>query len=164
MKGKVITIFLTMLVLGCSTVGVSSRQGENLSVNPEVTTKIRAFDRAFFNEFDVYSAGVREEPTALLFDLKKDEYHLPSRFWGSPLSEEEITYAIERLYDQYRDTGGVIPFEPRALNIINYKGEVVGYTYTGLIRILMDRKKDGQLTVFRPATPRPREPKDRKNN
>jgi hypothetical protein len=164
MKGKVITIFLTMLVFGCSTVGVSSRQQQNLSVNPEVTAKIRAFDRAFFNEFDVYSAGVREEPTALLFDLKKDEYHLPSRFWGSPLSEEEIIYAIERLDKQYSDMGGVIPFEPRALNIINYKGEVVGYTYTGLNIILMDRKKDGQVTVFPPATPRPREPRDQKSN
>jgi hypothetical protein len=124
-------------------------QEKNLWANKAVTAKIRAFDREFFKGFDVYSAGVEESPTALLFDIK-DDYPLPSRFWGEPLSEEEIIYAIYRLDDQYNDNK-MIPFQPRALNIVSLKGAVVGYVYTGLNSVLMDRKKDGSVTVYPPS-------------
>lgn len=124
-------------------------QEKNLGVNKEVTAKIRAFDREFFKGFDVYSSGVKEAPTALLFDIK-DDYHLPTRFWGEPLSEEEIIYAIHRLDDQY--TNKMFRFPPQALNIVNLKGKVVGYCYTGVSSVLMDRKKDGSVTVYPPST------------
>ena len=123
---------------------------KNLSVDPEVTANIRAFDGAFFKGFDVYSAGTEENPSALLFDIK-DDYQLPSRYWGKPLSEEEIVYAIHRLDDQYISRQWDIPFVPRALTIVNHTGEVLGYCYTGMTHILMDRKKDGRVTVFLPA-------------
>jgi len=128
-------------------------QEKNLWVNKAVTAKIRAFDREFSKGFDVYSAGVKEAPTALLFDIK-DDYPLPSRFWGEPLSEEEIVYAIYRLDDQYNDRVWNIPFEPRALNIVNLKGALVGYVYTGINSVLMDRKKDGSVTVYPPIRQR----------
>jgi hypothetical protein len=124
-------------------------QEKNLYVNKEITAKIRAFDRAFFKGFDVYSAGVKEQPTALLFDIK-DDYHLPSPFWGKPLSEEEIIYAIQSL-DAQHDDNRLIPSPPRALNIVNLKGKVLGYVYTGLDSVLMDRKKDGSVTVYPPS-------------
>ena len=159
MKGNVTVISLAILVFSCSTVGVSLRQDQNLSINREVTAKIRAFDRELFKGFDVYRSGVREKPTALLFDLK-DEYHLPSRFWGSPLGEEEIIYAIKRVEDQYIEHTDMF-FAPRALNIVNKRGQILGYVYTGLLEISMNRKKDGHVTVFPPVTPEPREPKER---
>jgi hypothetical protein len=135
----------------CVVIALSAAWGEekNLWTNKEVTAKIRTYDREFFKGVDVYSAGVKEAPTALLFDIK-DDYHLPTRFWGGPLSEEEIIYAIERLEDQYNDRTWNIPFEPRALNIVNLKGEVVGYVYTGISSVSMDRKKDGGVTVYPP--------------
>lgn len=150
MKCKALIFFLIMLVFNFATFDLSLCQEKNLSVNREVTDKIRAFDQEFFKEFDVYSAGVREYPTALLFD-PKDDYHLPSRFWGSPLKADEITYAIERLDEQYLDRSWGLSFEPRALNIVNKKGQVLGYIYTSLINVLMDRKKDGRVTVFLPT-------------
>jgi len=121
---------------------------KNLDVNKEVTAKIRAFDREYFKGFDVYSAGEKEAPTALLFDIK-DDYQIPDRFWGSPLSEEQIIYAIQSLDDQSRDNKR-IPFPPRALNVVNLKGKVLGYVYTGLNSVLMDRKKDGSVIVYSP--------------
>jgi hypothetical protein len=121
---------------------------KNLDVNKAVTAKIRAFDKGFFKGFDVYTAGVKEAPTALLFD-KKDDYPITSRYWGEPLSEEEIVYAIYRLDDQYNDNKN-IPFQPRALNVVNLKGAVLGYVYTGINSVLMDRKKNGSVTVFPP--------------
>ncbi|MCJ7545230.1 MAG: hypothetical protein MUP30_00155, partial [Deltaproteobacteria bacterium] len=103
----------------------------------------------FFKGFDVYSAGEKEEPTALLFDIKDDNY-LPTRFWGPPLSAEQIIYAIRTLDDEYNDNKR-IPFLPQALNIVNLKGKVLGYVYTGLNSVLMDRKKDGSVTVYPPS-------------
>jgi len=120
---------------------------ENLAVNKAATTKIRAFDRDFFNGFDVYSAGTLENPTALLFD-RKDSYTLESQLWGRPLKGEEIMYAIQRLDDQYVNRQYNIPFEPRALNIVNVTGEVLGYVYTGMTYVMMHRKKDGQVFVY----------------
>ncbi len=119
----------------------------NLWINKEVTAKIRAYDWEFFKGFDVYSAGVKEAPTALLFDIK-DDYHLADRFWGEPLTEEEIIYRIQRLDDQYTDK--MFRFPPQALNIVNLKGQVLGYVYTGLSSVSMDRKKDGSVTVYAP--------------
>jgi hypothetical protein len=144
------SFFMLFLVGTLIALGPAWGQGKNLSVNPEVTAKIRAFDGEFFKGFDVYSAGTGENPSALLFDIK-DDYHLPSRFWEKPLSEEEIIYAIHRLDDQYIDRKWDIPFEPRALNIVNRKGEILGYIYTGMMDVMMDRKKDGRVTVFLPT-------------
>ncbi len=121
---------------------------KNLATNKEVTAKIRAFDPAFFRGFDVYSAGVLEAPTALLFDIK-DDYYIATRFWGEPLSEEQIIYALRQLDYQSNDNKN-IPFPPRALNIVNLKGQVVGYVYTGLNSVLMDRTKDGSVSVYPP--------------
>ena len=126
------------------------RAEENLAVNKAVTAKIRAFDREFFKGFDVYSAGTLENPTALLFD-RKDTYTLVSQLWGRPLKAEEIMYAIQRLDDQYVNRQYNIPFAPRALNIVNTKGEVLGYVYTGLTYVQMYRKKDGQVFVYFPV-------------
>ena len=148
---KHIASFFTLFLVGTLiTLGPVWGQEKNLGINKEVTARIRAFDREFFQGFVVYTAGTDEDnPSALLFD-KKDDYHLPSRFWGEPLSEEEVVYAIRRLDDQYIDRRYDIPFEPQALNIVNRNGEVLGYCYTGLDYVLMDRKKDGQVTVFLP--------------
>ena len=150
MKKIVISVFLIAVITALIPSGIVAGQEKHLSVNSGVTAQIRAFDQEFFKNYDVYAAGVQEAPTALLFDLK-DSYHLPSKFWGSPLSEEEIVYAIKRLEDQYIERTWDLPFYPRALAIVNYKGEVVGYTYTGLSSVPMDRKKDGRVTVFRPT-------------
>jgi len=138
-------VFLVSVVIALNS---AWGQEKNLGINKEVTAKIRAFDREFFKGFDVYSSGEKEAPTALLFDIKGDDYHLPSRFWGDPLSEEEIIYAIHRLDDQYTDK--MFRFQPQALNIVNLKGKVLGYVYTGLNSVLMDRKKDGSVTVYPP--------------
>jgi len=140
-------------------------QEKNLQVNKEVTAKIRAFDREFFKGFDVYPAGLQEAPTALLFDIKggcklpcrvsktalSKEKMATAKVWGPPLSGEEIVSAIKRLDDQYKDPLWNITFEPRALNVVNVKGEVVGYVYTGINSVLMDRKKDGSVIVYPPV-------------
>jgi hypothetical protein len=149
MRKQGATFFVVFLVSVVVALNLAWGQEKNLWVNKEVTAKIRAFDREFFKGFDVYSAGVKEAPTALLFDIK-DDYHLVESFWGEPLSEEEIIYAIQRLDDQSNDNKN-IPFPPRALNIVNLKGKVLGYVYTGLNSVLMDRKKDGSVTVYPPS-------------
>jgi hypothetical protein len=149
MKRQGAIFFVVFLV--SVTIALTSARGQekNLVVNKEVTAKIRAFDREFFQGFDVYSAGEKEEPTALLFDIKDDNY-LPTRFWGAPLSEEQIIYAIHSLDDQYNDNKS-LPFPPRALNVVNLKDKVLGYVYTSLNAVLMDRKKDGSVTVYPPS-------------
>jgi hypothetical protein len=143
-------LFFVVFSLSVVALNLAWGQEKNLWANKEVTAKIRAFDREFFQGFDVYSAGVKEAPTALLFDIRGDDYYLPTRFWGEPLGKEEIIYAIYALDDQYTDNK-LIPFPPRALNIVNVKGEVVGYVYTGINSVLMDRKKDGSVTVYPPS-------------
>jgi hypothetical protein len=146
---KVGTLFFVVFSLSV-VIALNSAWGQekNLYVNKEVTAKIRALDREYFKGFDVYSSGEKEAPTALLFDIK-DDYQLPDRFWGPPLSEEQIIYAIRTLDDEYNDNKR-IPFQPRALNIVNLKGKALGYVYTGLNSVLMDRKKDGSVTVYAP--------------
>ncbi len=138
-------IFLVSVVVALTS---AWGQEKNLDVNKGVTAKIQALDPAFFRGFDVYSAGEKEAPTALLFDIK-DDYYIATRFWGNPLTEEQIIYAIRQLDYQSTDNKN-IPFPPRALNIVNLKGQVVGYVYTGLNSVLMDRKKDGSVTVYPP--------------
>ena len=148
MKRQGAILFVVLLVCVFMALNLVLGEEKNLDVNKEVTAKIRAFDREYFKGFDVYSAGEKEAPTALLFDIK-DDYQIPDRFWGSPLSEEQIIYAIQSLDDQSRDNKR-IPFPPRALNVVNLKGKVLGYVYTGLNSVLMDRKKDGSVIVYSP--------------
>jgi hypothetical protein len=148
MKKRGAIFFVVFLVSTAIALNSAWGQEKNLAVNKEVTAKIRAFDREFFKGFDVYSAGELDQATALLFDIK-DDNHLPSPFWGKPLSEEEIIYAIPSLDNWYNDNTS-IAFPPRALNIVNLKGNVVGYVYTFLNSVLMDRKKDGSVTVYPP--------------
>lgn len=149
MKTILITISVSLLfipILG----GLVSGQLTALSVNEGITAKIRASDRQFFEGYDVFSAGTREQPDALLFD-KKDKYRIPDRFWGKPLSKEEIIYAMHRLDDQYNSGEWNMPREPKAFNIFNSKGEVLGYIYTSLADILVARTKDGKVTVYLPS-------------
>jgi len=148
MKKQGAILFVVFLVSVVIALNSAWGQEKNLYVNKEVTAKIQTLDPAFFRGFDVYSAGVLEAPTALLFDIK-DDYDIATRFWGNPLSEEQIIYAIRQLAYQSNDNKN-IPFPPRALNIVNLKGKVLGYVYTGLNSVLMDRKKDGSVSVYPP--------------
>jgi hypothetical protein len=148
MKKQGAILFVVLLVCVFMALNLAWGGEKNLDINKEVTAKIRAFDRDYFKGFDVYSAGEKEAPTALLFDIK-DDYQIPDRFWGPPLSEEQIIYVIRSLDDQYNDNKR-IPFPPRALNVVNLKGKVLGYVYTGLNSVLMDRKKDGSVIVYSP--------------
>lgn len=157
-----------LLVFLVSAVGALSlaRGQMNLGENKEVTAKIKALDKEFFKGFDVYPAGGKEKPTALLFDIKggcflpckvsktalTKETMATNKIWGPALSEQEIIYAIKALQGQSNDNKN-IPFEPRALNIVNVKGEIVGYVYTGVSGVLMDRKKDGTVIVYPPREP-----------
>ena len=143
-----VVVFAVCVVIA---LGSAWSEEKNLWINKEVTAKIKALDPEFLKGFDVYSASVKEAPTALLFDIKGDKYHLPTRFWEGPLSQEDVIAAIRNLYDQYNNPVWDIPFEPRALNIVNLKGEVVGYVYTGVRTVRMDRKKDGSVTVYPPT-------------
>ena len=152
MKKLLISVFF--MVLAGAVLVMSPVWGleKNLLPNPEMTDRIQAFDPEDFTMyFDVYAAEVLEAPTALLFD-RKDDYHLPSRFWGKPLNQKEIAYAIRRLKDQYINAGSALTFEPRALSVVNLKGEVLGYVYTFIREgdIVMERKEDGQVKVFPP--------------
>ena len=151
MKKLVLSVFIMALAGAVLVLSpVWGLQEENLSVNAEVSAKVQALDQTFFQDFDVYFAGASTEiPTALLFDIK-DDYHLPSPLWEQPLRDAEVTYAIHRLDDQYISREWDIPFAPRALNIVNSEGETLGYIYTGVSHVIVDRKKDGQVTVFRP--------------
>ncbi|MCJ7546139.1 MAG: hypothetical protein MUP30_04865 [Deltaproteobacteria bacterium] len=165
MKKQGAIFFVVFLVSVVIALNSGWGQEKNLRVNKEVTAKIRAVDREFFKGFDVYSAGLKEAPTALLFDIKggcslpckasekalSKEKIAGGRIWGPPLSEAEIIDAIQRLDYQYKDPQWIIPFAPRALNIVDVKGEVVGYVYTGLNSVLMDRKKDGTVIVYPPT-------------
>ena len=112
-----------------------------------VTAKIKALNKEFFKGFEVYTAGTKENPSALLFDIN-DNYTIADRLWESPINEQQIIYAVHRLDDQYINREYDIPLPPQAYNIVNVKGEVLGYIYTGVTKILMDRKKDGRVIVY----------------
>jgi hypothetical protein len=149
MKKLVVSVFV--MVLAGAVLFMSPVWGmeKNLSVNPEMSARIQAFDpEDFTKDFDVYAAEDLEAPTALLFDMK-DDYHLPSTFWGKPLSQEQIVFAIHRLHDQFLDYRDQLPFAPRALNVVNRNGKVLGYIYIGGTddKIVMDRKKDAMMLV-----------------
>jgi hypothetical protein len=148
MKRQGAFFFIVFFVFVVIALNSAWGQEKNLDVNEEVTAKIRALDREFFKGCDVYMAGGKEAPTALLFDIK-DNYQLPAPDWGTPLSEEQIIYAIHSLDEQYRDNES-LPFPPRALNIVNVRGKTLGYVYTVLNSVFMDRKKDGSVTVYPP--------------
>ena len=153
MRTILTTLFVASLIFTPILRGAELGQLQNLSVDQGVTVKIQAFDKEFFKDFDVYSARIIETPTALLFD-RKDEYHLPDRFWQKLLSEKEIVYVIKRLDQQCREQTWNNPMSLRALIVENSKGQVLGYIYTGLVdnAILMDRKEDGRVTVYRPSS------------
>jgi hypothetical protein len=152
MKKLLVSVFVVVLAGAVFALSpVWGLQDENLSENPEMTARIQAFDPEDFTmTFDVYVAELLEAPTALLFDMK-DDYHLPSRFWGSPLSQEEIIYAIRSMKNQFINAGSALTFEPRALNVVNRNGKVLGYVYTFMngSDIVMERK-EGQVKVFPP--------------
>jgi hypothetical protein len=160
MRTILTTIFVFSLVLTPILEGVVRGEVKNLSADQKITAKIKAFDKKFFKGFDVYSAGTQEAPTALLFD-RKDQHHLPAQDWGGPLSEptqdwggplseKEIIDAIKRLSQQYKERSWYVPVQPRALNIVNSNGEVLGYVYTGVETIQTDLKKDGLVAVYPP--------------
>lgn len=158
---KKFAIFLMVfLCVSAVSLGPSWGQVKNLSTNKEVTAKIKALDKEFFKGFDVYTAGTGENPSALLFDIK-DNNAIADRLWGNPLTEQQIIYAIHRLDDQFINGQYDIPLTPQAFNIVNLKGEVVGYVYTGVTKVLMDRKKDGRVTVYL-IVPKQRFDKDRR--
>ena len=153
MKKLLVSVFI--MVMAGAVLALSPVWGldEHLSVNPYMTTRIHAFDpEDFTKDFDVYAAEVLEAPLALLFDMK-DDYHLPSKFWGEPLSHEEIIYAIRRLDDQYiNNVSGELVFELRALNVVNVNSKFLGYVYTSLkkAKIVTERLDDGNVKVFPP--------------
>jgi hypothetical protein len=152
MKKLIVSVFVMVLAGGVLALSPVWGVEKNLSENPEMTARIQAFDPEDFTRgFDVYAAEELEVPTALLFDIK-DDYHLPSQFWGKPLSQKEIAYAIRRLTEQKINAGSALTFEPRALNVYNLKGKVLGYVYTFIREgdIVMERKEDGQVKVFPP--------------
>lgn len=122
----------------------------NLSVDEEATKRIQTCDRQFLEAFEVYSAGVREAPLALLLDREGDDYHLPSYLWEEPLDEEEIPYALKRIEEQHLDPAWCLPLPPCALRIVNKKGELLGYIYTSLREIFMQREDGGGVKVFLP--------------
>jgi hypothetical protein len=134
--------------------GITRGVDRHLGVNREITQRIRAEDTDFFRQFDVYRAGNKVWPHALLFDAKDDDYLLPDRFWGEPLSEKEIVDSIFWLDQQYHDHSWNFRFAPRALNIVNRRGQLVGYVYTSLRHIFVKRNRDGQTVVYLP-TPTP---------
>jgi hypothetical protein len=165
MKKQGVIFFVVFLVSVAIALTLAWGAGEkNLATNKEVTAKIKDLDVAFFRGFDVYPAGVKEAPTALLFDIKggcklpcrvsktalSKETVATGKAWGPPLSKDEIIYAIKALDAQY--TENKLPSPPRALNVVNVKGDVLGYVYTSLDTVNMDRKKDGSVIVYPPST------------
>jgi len=138
------------LVLAVFFLAIGAGSLRNLSVDEEATKRIQTRDRQFLKAFEVYSAGVREAPLALLLDRKGDDYHLPSYLWGEPLDEEEILYALERIEEQHLDPVWCLPLPPCALRIVNKKGELLGYIYTSLREIFMQREDGGRVKVFLP--------------
>ena len=151
MKGIVTILFIVSLVCAPICGGVVYGEVKNLSVDQGVTAKIKAFDKGFFKRFDVYSAGSPETSTALLFD-RKDQQHLPAGDWVGPLGEKEIVQAINSLSKQYQGRSWNVPLKPRALNIVNSKGEVLGYVYTGAeaIETSLKLKVSGSMVVYPP--------------
>lgn len=133
-----------MVALLCLGAGPS-----NLSVDEEATRKLSEGDLLFLEAFDVYSAGTEEAPLALLLDRRGDGHRIASYLWGSPLCPEEVLYAIKRLEDQHREPSWCLPLPPAALRVVNLRGEVLGYVYTSLREIFMQRKAE-EVKVYLP--------------
>lgn len=164
MKKQRVIFFVIFLVSVVVALSLAWGQVSNLSVNNEVTAKIKAFDKAFLKTVVVYPAGTREVPTALFFDVKggcarpckvsrkelTKEEAAEAKVWGKPLSEAETIYEIKALDAQVIDQSKM-PFPPRALNIVDSKGQIVGYVYTGLPTVTVDRQKDGTVIVYPPT-------------
>jgi hypothetical protein len=149
MKKLLVSVFVVVLASAVFALSPVWGAEKNLSEDPEMTARILAFDpEDFTQDFDVFFAGYSlEEPVALLLDMK-DGNSLPSKFWSEPLSHEEIVYAIRRLKDQFVNYREQLPFGPRALNVVNRNGKVLGYIFFGgLADVVMDRKKDGSMMV-----------------
>ncbi len=137
---------------------------KNLELNKAATAKIKALDKKFFKGFVVYSAGTKESPTALFFDIKggcarpcaisktaltKEEAG-EKKVWGPPMTEAEIIYAIKALDQVYSENKQGFP--PRALNVADQKGQLGGYVYTSAETVNMERDKDGTVVVYPPST------------
>jgi hypothetical protein len=154
MKKLLVSVFVMIFVGGVFALSPVWGAEKNLSENPEMTARIQAFDpEDFTQDFNVFFAGYSlEGPVALLFD-RKDNNHLPSRFWSEPLNQEEIVYAIRRMKNQYIDHTSQLPFIPRALNVVDLNGKVLGFVYFGGIAdlVVMDRKVGRNVTVFNPT-------------
>lgn len=121
-------------------------------VDEVVTARFKSGDLGFIEGFEVYFAGTREEPLALLFDRKGDPYRIASPLWGDPLEGEEVLYVLRRLEERSRDNPTLYPM-PQALEVTNSKGEVVGYVF-GLLRYVpLEKSPDGRVKVFLPDIP-----------
>ncbi|HEX15823.1 MAG: hypothetical protein DRG33_00280 [Deltaproteobacteria bacterium] len=121
----------------------------NLSIDQEATKKIASGDPSFLGGFEIYRAGVKEAPLALLLDRKGDGHNIASYLWGASLGRDEILYALRRLEEQYMEPSWCLPLPPAALRVVNRKGEVLGYVYTSLRQIFMERKGE-EVKVFLP--------------
>jgi len=143
-------LFVVFLVSVVIALNSAWGQEKNLYVNKEVTAKIQTLDPAFFSGFDVYSAGVLEAPTALLFDIRMIMTSQPGSGEIRSVKNRSSMLFGSSLISQNDNKN--IPFPPRALNIVNLKGKVLGYVYTGLNSVLMDRKKDGSVSVYPPVS------------
>ncbi len=163
MRKQRVIFFVVFLVSVVVALSLAWGQVSNLSVNKEVTAKIKAGDKAFLKTVVVYPAGVRELPTALFFDVKggcakpckvsrkeltKEEV-AEANVWGPPIGYEEIMHRVKAMDAQANDQTKM-PFPPRALNIVDLKGQIVGYVYTGLPTVNMERTKD-VVVVYPPS-------------
>lgn len=121
----------------------------DFKVDQGVTERLRARELGFIEGFDVYLAGTKEEPVVLLFDRRGDPYEIASPLWGEPLKGEEVLYVLRRLEEKSRDNPTLYPL-PQAFQVVNKKGETVGYIF-GLLRHLpLERRADGTVKVFLP--------------
>lgn len=123
---------------------------ENLAPHRDATERIEGGDGQFLSTFDIYHAGTKEYPIALLLDLKGDPYRIASYLWGDPIGLDEALYAIRRMEERYRECPACFPRPPQALAVVNRKGQLVGYVYTFLSHLFMERAEDGKVKVFLP--------------
>lgn len=124
---------------------------ENLQGDPQVTQRITQGDFVFLSSFEIYHAGTKEFPVALLLDFRGDLYRIASSLWEDPIGVEEAIHAIRKMQERYQECPSCFFRPPQALAIINTKGEKVGYIYTGLRDIFMERRRDGKVKVFLPS-------------
>lgn len=143
-------LFLSISSLFIFWAFVQGQALENLEPHPDVTKKVEEGDRDFLASFEIYHAGTREQPIALLLDLRGDPYRIASYLWEDPIGIEDALYAIKRMGERYWECPACFPRSPQALAIVNKKGQLVGYVYTYLSHVFMERTKDGKVKVFLP--------------